>query len=83
MLYPQLLNVIHYLDRPQNVDVNWELLIGLKVNKYISASISTQMIYDHDIPVPVERDIDGVTVKGTGPRLQFKQVLAIGFSYKF
>lgn len=73
----------NYLDRPQNIDVNWEVLIGMKVNKYLSASISTQMIYDNDIPVPVERTVDGITTKGTGPRLQFKEVLAVGFSYKF
>lgn len=73
----------NYLKDPQNIDVNWELLLAMKVNKYITASISTQMIYDHDIPVPVERDINGVKVKGTGPRLQFKEVLAIGLSYKF
>ena len=73
----------NYIDRPQNIDVNWEVLIGLKVNKFISASISTQMIYDHDIPVMVERDENGTKVKGTGPRVQFKEVLAVGFSYKF
>ncbi|HEY0031538.1 MAG TPA: DUF3078 domain-containing protein [Bacteroidia bacterium] len=73
----------NYINNPQNIDVNWEVLVAMKVNKFLSASISTNMIYDHDIPVPVERDIDGVKVMGTGPRLQFKEVLAIGLSYKF
>jgi hypothetical protein len=72
-----------YLKDPQNIQVNWEMLISMKVNKFISASISTNMIYDHNIPVPVEREINGVKVAGTGPRLQFKEVLAVGFSYKF
>ena len=73
----------NYLENPQNIDVNWEMLIGMKVNKYLSASITTQMIYDHDIPVPVERTVNGLKEPGTGPRLQFKEVLSIGFSYKF
>jgi len=73
----------NYLENPQNIDVNWEVLIGLKVNRFISASVSTQMIYDHDIPVPVERNENGVKVPGTGPRLQFKEVIAVGISYKF
>ncbi|MES2286637.1 MAG: DUF3078 domain-containing protein [Bacteroidota bacterium] len=73
----------NYLDNPQNIDVNWEVLIGMKVNKYLSANISTQMIYDHDIPVPVEREINGIKEMGAGPRLQFKEVLSVGFSYKF
>lgn len=73
----------NYLKNPQNVVVNWENIISLKVNKYISSNISTVMIYDHSIPVPVERQINGVKVAGVGPRLQFKEVFALGFSYKF
>ena len=73
----------NYLKDPQNIQVNWEMLISMKVNKLITASISTNMIYDHNIPVPVKREINGVTVNGTGPRLQFKEILAIGISYKF
>lgn len=73
----------NYIDNPQNVDVNWEVLIGMKVNKYLTANISTQLIYDHDIPVPVEREMNGIKEMGAGPRLQFKEVLSVGFSYKF
>ena len=73
----------NYLDRPQNIDVNWEVLINMKINKFLTCNVATQMIYDHDIPVPVERTIDGVKVMGTGPRLQFKEVLSLGLSYKF
>ncbi|MCW3083832.1 MAG: hypothetical protein JWP12_1198 [Bacteroidetes bacterium] len=74
----------NYLENPQNIDVNWELLLAMKVNRFITASVSTQMIYDDDIPVPVERtDAAGVKYMGTGPRLQFKEVIAVGISYKF
>lgn len=73
----------NYLKDPQNIDVLWENILTLKVNKYFNASVTTNMIYDHDIPVPVERTINGVVTPGTGPRLQFKEVLAIGVSYKF
>ncbi len=73
----------NYLKDPQNVVVNWENIIGMKVNKFLTATISTNMIYDNNVPVPVTRTIDGVSVIGTGPRLQFKEVLAIGLSYKF
>jgi hypothetical protein len=73
----------NYFNNPQNIDVNWDLLLSFKVNKYISASINTTLIYDHDIPVPVYHYVNGVwTQTGTGPRTQFKEVLAIGFSYK-
>ena len=73
----------NYLDRPENIDVNWELLLNMKINKFLSCNIATQMIYDNDIPIPVERTINGEKVMGTGPRLQFKEVLSLGLSVKF
>lgn len=73
----------NYLKNPQNIVVNWENIISLKVNKYLSSNISTVLIYDHNIPVPVEREINGAKVAGVGPRLQFKEVFALGFSVKF
>ncbi|NLA23658.1 MAG: DUF3078 domain-containing protein, partial [Bacteroidales bacterium] len=39
----------NYLHKPQNIDVNWENIISFKINKYISATITTQLIYDDDI----------------------------------
>ena len=70
----------NYLHNPQNVDVNWTTLTTLKVNKFISATISTQLIYDDDIKVL--RNVGDQ--KGTvGPDVQFKQVLGVGFNYKF
>jgi hypothetical protein len=65
----------NYLDNPQRIDINWEVLIALKVNKFITATIATHLIYDHDINIT---DKDG----RTGPRTQFKEVFAVGFSYK-
>ncbi|MGB0882459.1 MAG: DUF3078 domain-containing protein [Vicingaceae bacterium] len=64
------------------VDVNWELLIAMKVNKYISATISTQLIYDHDIDIAIDNNDDGI-IDEVGPRTQFKEVIGVGISYKF
>lgn len=70
----------NYFHNPQNVDVNWTTLTTFKVNKFISATLSTQLIYDDDIKVL--RNVGDK--KGTsGPDVQFKQVLGVGFSYKF
>ena len=66
----------------------------MKVNKYITATISTNLIYDHDITIAtqdVHKDANGVAFKDengnnllkSGPRVQFKEALTIGFSYKF
>lgn len=72
----------NYLKKPENVDVNWETLLNLKVNKFLSANLFVHMIYDDDININVDRDEDG-KVDGKGPRLQLKQTLGIGVSYKF
>ncbi|MCC7050236.1 MAG: DUF3078 domain-containing protein [Bacteroidia bacterium] len=71
----------NYLHNPQNVDVNWQLIINLKVNKFLSASISTNLIYDDDILIPVDGNGDGI-FESKGPRTQFKEVVGIGLSYK-
>ncbi len=72
----------NYTEEPTHIDVNWEVLIALKVNKFISATIATQLIYDHDIDIAVDRNNDGV-VDGVGPRTQFKEVIGVGLNYKF
>jgi len=72
----------NYLKNPKNIDVNWESLITLKVNKYISMSINTHLYYDDDVDIQIDTNKDGIIDK-RGPRLQFKEILGFGFSYKF
>jgi hypothetical protein len=66
-----------------NIDVNWENLILIKANKWLTTSIFTNLIYDNDIQVPVKRMVNGIEVEGKGPRTQFKEVLGVGLSFKF
>lgn len=66
----------NYIDKPQNIDVNWEMQINMKINKLLSASISTNLIYDDDVKIT---DKNG----NIGPRTQFKEVFGVGFAYKF
>ncbi|MBF8963480.1 DUF3078 domain-containing protein [Pontibacter sp. FD36] len=72
----------NYLRNAKNIDVNWENLVNFKVNKFLSASLFLHMIYDDDIMIDVDRSGDG-TLDGKGPRLQLKETMGIGFSYKF
>lgn len=72
----------NYLNNPQNIDVNWETLISMKINEYMSATISTQLIYDDDIAIARSQDYFESTGIAAGPITQFKEVLAVGFSYK-
>ncbi len=72
----------NYADNPQNIDVNWEILIVMKVNKYMSANFSTNLIYDDDVDVSLDNNGDGV-IDEKGPRTQFKEVLGVGLTYTF
>lgn len=72
----------NYLKNPQNIDVNWDFRLNMKVNKFLSANFTTNLIYDDDILVPVDRDDDG-TVDSKGRRVQLKQLFGAGLSFKF
>lgn len=69
----------NYLENPQNIDVNWETSVDMKVNSFLTVSVSTHLIYDHDIQIAYD-DEDPTK---TGPRVQFKEVLGVGLLYKF
>ena len=73
----------NYLHNPQNIDINWETQIAMKVNKYLSINFNTQLIYDDDIKIKVDRNNDGILDLVPGSRVQFKEILGVGFTYKF
>ena len=66
----------NYLEDPQNVDVRWDVQLNMTVNKWFSANISTNLIYDNDTKI-VQKD------GSKGPRLQFKESLGVGFQVTF
>jgi hypothetical protein len=72
----------NYLDKPQNIDVSWESLLVMKVNKYFTVNLNTHLIYDDNIKIGVDTNDDGITDR-TGSRIQFKEIFGAGFSFKF
>ncbi|MFO7657436.1 MAG: DUF3078 domain-containing protein [Bacteroidales bacterium] len=56
----------NYLDDPQ-LDIDWELMINMKISKFLSTNIVTQLVYDKD-------QVDEV---------QFKEMLGVGLTYTF
>jgi hypothetical protein len=80
----------NYLNQPGNIDINFSGLLSLKVNDWLATTISSQVIYDHDVTLEKEAAtteiIDGVLVEIPallGPGTQFKEVLSIGISMAF
>ena len=59
---------------------NWDFILGLKVNKYLTTTLTTGMIYDENILFDV---VEGGNVVGKEKRLQFKEVLAIGITFGY
>jgi len=65
-----------YLDNPQNIDVNWQVLVNLKVNKWLSVNLTTQLVYDNNVMIT---DKNG----NTGPRTQFQEAFMLSIGYVF
>ena len=77
-----------YTQDPTRIDVFWENILAMKVNKYITCNVTTTLIYDHDIDIQeLKANGDPKTDKlgnpRIGPRTQFKEVLSIGIAYNF
>jgi len=78
-----------YLNKPQNIKVNWDVNIDAKITKFFSATMRTYMIYDDTIKFLDKKDnIGNVVLNDAGevikvPGIQFKEIFSIGFSYTF
>ena len=57
----------NYLDKPQNVDLDYNANIVMTINKYLSANFTFQAIYDDD----------------AAKAFQIREVLGLGVNYKF
>jgi hypothetical protein len=71
----------NYAEAPQNIDVSWETQIAFKVNKYISVNVNTHLLYDDNIKT-IEKNGTGQDIT-KGAKIQFKEILGVGFSYNF
>jgi hypothetical protein len=76
-----------YLDKPQNVDVDWEISFDKQINWFFLIRLNLHLIYDDDIRIPVLNN-EGKPVlmpDGTAkrvPRTQFKQFMGLTMSFK-
>lgn len=67
----------NYADNPQNIDVDWEADLVVKLTDYIKMSINAHIIYDDDV-----KFIDELGEEN-GAKAQFKELFGIGFIYSF
>jgi len=67
----------NYRHDPLNVDIFWTNVFAVKVSKLINMNLSVDLIYDNDVPTV---KADG---KAGGATAQIKELLGVGFVYKF
>lgn len=65
-----------------NVDIDWESVVNMKVNDYIQARLGVHIKYDDDVKFKERINASGKK-QAYSPRVQLKQILGVGFSYKF
>jgi hypothetical protein len=70
----------NYLDRPENIDVNFENLITINVYKILKVSFLFHLIYDNDINVINPDPVSGLF---RSPAVQFKTVTGVSLAYTF
>lgn len=78
----------NYLKKPQNIDIDWEMIVTAKLNWFTDVRLNTHLIFDDDTKTPTyDKDNNPVTgsdgqVKKTA-RIQFKELLGFSFIFRF
>lgn len=57
----------NYLDKPGNIDIQYQLIFDMQINKYLSTNLSFHTIVDDN----------------ASSQVQFKEVFGLGVNYKF
>lgn len=70
-----------YLDKPQNIRVNWDNRIDWKLARFFSFTITTNLIYDDNVIIQTPEEKKN-SIAGH-QRIQFKESLSFGFVYTF
>ena len=66
----------NYINNPQNIDVDWEMILTANLNWFTDVRFNTHLIFDDDTKT---EDKDG---KKTA-RVQFKELLGLSFIFRF
>lgn len=77
----RLLFFSNYLDKPQNIDMNWNTSITYQISRIFAINFTLDMIYDDDVAILLDEDDDGN--KTYGQRLQIKEFVGFGLTYRF
>jgi Protein of unknown function (DUF3078) len=78
----------NYLNHPQNVDVDWEVLVNQKINWFFTIRLNLHLIYDDDVRFPVLDANEQAVILSDGSekkvaKTQFKEFVGLSLQFKF
>jgi len=78
----------NYINNPQNIDIDWEMIAQVKLNWFTDLRLNTHLIFDDDTKTLVKNK-DGSPVLGEDgkpkktARVQFKELMGLSFVFRF
>jgi hypothetical protein len=78
----------NYIHNPQNIDVDWELIVTSKINWFTDVRFNTHLIFDDDTKT-ISNYKDGTPRLGSDgkpvktSRIQFKEMVGFTFVFRF
>jgi len=77
-----------YLNNPQNVDVDWEVIMDQKINWFFTIRLNLHLVYDDDIRFPVLNSEGEPIILPDGSeykvaKAQFKEFIGLSLQFKF
>ena len=78
----------NYLNKPQNVDVDWEIILEQKINWFFTVRLNLHMIYDDDVRFTLYDDDETPVLLPDGSerkvaKMQFKEFVGLSLNFKF
>jgi len=70
----------NYINNPQNIDIDWEMILTANLNWFTDVRLNTHLVFDDDTKSLV--DPDNKNSKKTA-RVQFKELLGFSFVFRF
>lgn len=78
----------NYVNNPQNIDIDWEMIVTANLNWFTDVRLNTHLIFDDDTKSPLFDRNDQPVMGPDGKqkktaRIQFKELLGLSFIFRF
>ncbi|NMC42007.1 MAG: DUF3078 domain-containing protein, partial [Bacteroidales bacterium] len=78
----------NYINKPQNIDIDWEMIATFKLNWFTDLRLNTHMIFDDDTKTVIKKkdgtlELDEFGKPKKTARIQFKEIMGVSFVFRF